>query len=66
MRAKVLQSFRDANNGRYYRRRDIISISQNRFDQLKGKYVIEAEKGASLSPKRDQKGNCIICNKKKQ
>lgn len=66
MRAKVLRSFRDKNNGRYYKRRDIISLSKDRFEQLNGKYVSEAEKGATLSPKRDNLGKCIICNKKKQ
>lgn len=65
MRAKVLRSFRDKNNGRYYKRRDIISVTQQRFEDLEGKYLEKAETGAALSPKRDSEGNCIICNNKK-
>lgn len=64
MRATVIKAFRDKENGRVYRKRDIISISKARFDTLKGKFVTEAPANAKLTPKRDDNGQCIICKNK--
>lgn len=64
MRATVIKAFRDKGNGRVHRKRDVITISKSRFDDLKGKFVDEAPKDAKLTPKRDNNGQCIICKNK--
>lgn len=64
MRALVIKQFRDKENGRVYRKRDVITISAKRFDDLKGTFVTEAPKGAKLTPKRNAVGKCIICSNK--
>lgn len=64
MRAFVIKQFRDKENGRFYRRRDVITISKSRFDDLKDKFVTDAPANAKLTPKRDDNGQCIICKNK--
>jgi hypothetical protein len=65
MRAKVIKQFIDKETGRSYRKRDIITISKPRFEQLYGKFVTDAPAFSKLTPKRDSNGKCLICNNKK-
>lgn len=62
MRAEVIKQFRDAENGRAYRKRDVITVSKSRFDELKGTFLKEASSNQKLTPKRDSGGKCLICN----
>ena len=64
MRALVIKQFRDKENGRVHRKRDVITITQRRFDELKDVFVTDAPKDAKLTPKRDENGQCIICKNK--
>lgn len=65
MRAKALRSFRDLKTGRYYAKRDVFSVSKERFEELQAKrFATEASVNEKLSPKRDKELNCIICKKK--
>lgn len=63
MRARVIKAFRDATNGRVYRKRDVITVSKTRFEQLDGKFLTEADTREKLTPKRDSNGKCLVCNK---
>lgn len=62
MRAEVIKQFRDAKNGRAHRKRDVITVSKSRFNELKGTFLKEAKPDQKLTPKRDSGGKCLICN----
>lgn len=66
MRVVVIRSFRDKETKREHRKRDVITISESRYEKLKGVFVEEVHPTTPLTPKRDEKGQCIICNKFKK
>lgn len=52
MRALVKREFIDKETGRYHRRKDVITISKNRYEQLKGIFLEEVPSTKKLTKKR--------------
>lgn len=65
MRARVIRPFKDSKNDRMHLRKDVISISKSRFEQIGAFYLEAASDTEQLTPKRDSNGICIPCQNKK-
>ena len=48
MRAFVKKEFIDKENGRYHRRKDVITISQRRYEELKDIFLTEVKPSTKL------------------
>lgn len=59
VKVKVLKGFICKETGNEYKRRDVVEVSQSRYEELKGTYVEKSLKSDTLT-KKESKG-CKNC-----